>query len=59
MPVCEVWKSKQVIVVKRGAGKGYAAIENPLFFKPNTKMFYGDARKQIEAVLLELKKFGI
>lgn len=56
MPVCEVWKSKQVFVVKRGISKGYAAIENPLFYKPNCKMFFGDATKQITQVLNEITK---
>ncbi len=45
MPICHVWESKQVYVIKRGKGKGYAAIENPLFVKPNTKMYYGNADK--------------
>jgi hypothetical protein len=43
MPVLEVWKAKQVFVSKRGQGTGYSGIENPLFFKDNTRMFYGDA----------------
>lgn len=43
MPVCEVWKAKQVYVIKRGMGKGYAAIENLLFYKKNTKMYFGSA----------------
>jgi NAD(P) transhydrogenase len=51
MPVCRVWTSKRVYCIKRSKGKGYAAIENPLFFEPNTRMFYGDAKKQIEELL--------
>ena len=47
MPVCEVWHSKKVVVFKRGAGAGYAGIENPLFIKPNTRMYYGSADKTI------------
>ncbi|MBY6069637.1 NAD(P)(+) transhydrogenase (Re/Si-specific) subunit beta, partial [Leisingera aquaemixtae] len=43
MPVLECWKAKQVFVSKRGQGTGYSGIENPLFFKENTRMFYGDA----------------
>ncbi len=50
MPVLECWKAKQVFVSKRGQGTGYSGIENPLFFKDNTRMFYGDAK----ASLLEL-----
>lgn len=51
MPVLEVWHAKQVIVCKRGQGTGYSGIENPLFFKENTRMFYGDARERIDALL--------
>jgi len=51
MPVLEVWKAKQVFVSKRGQGTGYSGIENPLFFKDNTRMFYGDAKKSIEQLL--------
>lgn len=50
MPVCEAWRAKQVIVFKRGKGQGYAGIENPLFIKPNTKMFYGSADKTMEEI---------
>ncbi|MEM8656291.1 MAG: NAD(P)(+) transhydrogenase (Re/Si-specific) subunit beta [Pseudomonadota bacterium] len=51
MPVLECWKSKQVFVSKRGQGTGYSGIENPLFFKDNTRMFYGDAKQSIEKLL--------
>lgn len=51
MPVLEVWKAKQVFVSKRGQGTGYSGIENPLFFKENTRMFYGDAKKSLDALL--------
>ncbi len=54
MPVIEVWKAKQVFVSKRGQGTGYSGIENPLFFKENTRMFYGDAKASIEALLQKL-----
>ncbi len=50
MPVLEVWKSKTVIVMKRGMASGYAGIENPLFFKPNTLLLFGDAKKTVEAL---------
>ena len=51
MPVLECWKAKLVIVLKRGQGTGYSGIENPLFYKDNCRMFYGDAKKSIDAVL--------
>ncbi|MDO5529163.1 MAG: NAD(P)(+) transhydrogenase (Re/Si-specific) subunit beta [Paracoccus sp. (in: a-proteobacteria)] len=51
MPVLEVWKAKQVFVSKRGQGTGYSGIENPLFFKENTRMFYGDAKDSVNALL--------
>ncbi|WP_313196798.1 NAD(P)(+) transhydrogenase (Re/Si-specific) subunit beta [Shinella zoogloeoides] len=51
MPVLEVWKAKQVFVSKRGQGTGYSGIENPLFFKDNTRMFYGDAKKSLDQLL--------
>jgi NAD(P) transhydrogenase subunit beta len=54
MPVLEVWKSRHVFVCKRGSGTGYSGIENPLFFKDNTRMFYGDAKASMEALLKEL-----
>ncbi|SMY07756.1 NAD(P)(+) transhydrogenase (Re/Si-specific) subunit beta [Flavimaricola marinus] len=51
MPVLECWKAKQVFVSKRGQGTGYSGIENPLFFKENTRMFYGDAKKSLDELL--------
>ena len=51
MPVLQVWKAKQVFVSKRGQGTGYSGIENPLFYKENTRMFYGDAKKSIDQLL--------
>ncbi|WCR12198.1 NAD(P)(+) transhydrogenase (Re/Si-specific) subunit beta [Paracoccus stylophorae] len=51
MPVLEVWKAKQVFVSKRGQGTGYSGIENPLFFKENTRMFYGDAKDSVNKLL--------
>ncbi|MDF1728198.1 MAG: NAD(P)(+) transhydrogenase (Re/Si-specific) subunit beta [Sulfitobacter sp.] len=51
MPVLEVWKAKQVFVSKRGQGTGYSGIENPLFFKDNTRMFYGDAKASLDKLL--------
>jgi proton-translocating NAD(P)+ transhydrogenase subunit beta len=51
MPVLEVWKSKAVIVLKRGMAAGYAGVENPLFHLSNTRMLFGDARKSIEGLV--------
>ncbi|TDE40180.1 NAD(P)(+) transhydrogenase (Re/Si-specific) subunit beta [Antarcticimicrobium sediminis] len=51
MPVLEVWKAKQVFVSKRGQGTGYSGIENPLFYKENTRMFYGDAKDSLDKLL--------
>ena len=51
MPVLECWKSKRVFVSKRGQGTGYSGIENPLFFKENTRMFYGDAKASLDKLL--------
>jgi NAD(P) transhydrogenase subunit beta len=51
MPVLEVWKAKQVFVSKRGQGTGYSGIENPLFYKDNTRMFYGDAKVAVDSLL--------
>ncbi|WP_370241077.1 NAD(P)(+) transhydrogenase (Re/Si-specific) subunit beta [Pararhodobacter marinus] len=54
MPVLECWKSKQVFVSKRGQGTGYSGIENPLFYKDNTRMFYGDAKKSLDELLTKI-----
>ena len=51
MPVLEVWNAKQVFVSKRGQGAGYSGIENPLFYKENTRMFYGDAKSSIDQLI--------
>ncbi len=51
MPVLECWKAKQVFVSKRGQGTGYSGIENPLFYKENTRMFYGDAKASLDSLL--------
>jgi NAD(P) transhydrogenase subunit beta len=54
MPVLEVWKAKHVLVLKRGQGTGYSGIENPLFYKDNTRMYYGDAKKSLDELLPKL-----
>ncbi|MDP6208706.1 MAG: NAD(P)(+) transhydrogenase (Re/Si-specific) subunit beta, partial [Roseibacillus sp.] len=54
MPVLECWKGKTTIVLKRSMATGYAGVENPLFFKENTRMLFGDARESLESVLKAL-----
>ena len=54
MPVLEVWNAKQVIVSKRGQGTGYSGIENPSFYKDNTRMFYGDAKASLDQLLTQI-----
>jgi len=51
MPVLEVWKAKQCIVMKRSLRVGYAGVENPLFFKPNNGMYLGDAKQKVEELI--------
>jgi NAD(P) transhydrogenase subunit beta len=55
MPVLQVWKGMTTIVMKRSMATGYAGVQNPLFFKENTRMLFGDAKKTLEAVLSALK----
>ncbi len=55
MPVLECWKAKQVFVSKRGQGTGYSGIENPLFYKENTRMFYGDAKASLDTLLTKIQ----
>jgi NAD(P) transhydrogenase subunit beta len=54
MPVLEVWKARQVIISTRGQGRGYSGIENPLFFKDNSRMLYGDAKASLDQILTSL-----
>ncbi len=54
MPVLEVWKASFAIVMKRGMASGYAGVENPLFYKENTRMLFGDAKKNVDAILAQL-----
>ncbi|OCT98750.1 NAD(P) transhydrogenase, mitochondrial [Xenopus laevis] len=56
MPVLEVWKSKQVIVMKRSLGVGYAAVDNPIFYKPNTAMLLGDAKKTCDSLQAKVRE---
>ncbi|HEX6587692.1 MAG TPA: NAD(P)(+) transhydrogenase (Re/Si-specific) subunit beta [Longimicrobiales bacterium] len=55
MPVLQVWKSKLVVVNKRSRATGYAGVDNPLFYKPSTRMLFGDARDAVEKVVDALK----
>jgi NAD(P) transhydrogenase subunit beta len=50
MPVLEVWNAQNVIVFKRSMNTGYAGVQNPLFFKENTSMLFGDAKESVEAI---------
>jgi NAD(P) transhydrogenase subunit beta len=54
MPVLEAWKSKLVVVMKRSMASGYAGVENPLFFLDNTRMLFGDAKQNVDAILAGL-----
>ena len=54
MPVLQVWKSKSVIFMKRSLGTGYADVDNPVFFKPNTNMLLGDAKNTCDALKVKV-----
>jgi len=56
MPVLKVWQSKQVVVMKRSLGVGYAAVDNPVFFKENTDMLLGDAKATCDALASGLRE---
>ncbi len=56
MPVLEVWKAKTSIVMKRSMASGYAGVDNPLFYKENNRMLFGDAKKMLDGVLAELQQ---
>jgi NAD(P) transhydrogenase subunit beta len=55
MPVLEVWKARTSIVMKRSMASGYAGVDNPLFYKDNNRMLFGDAKKMLDEVLIALK----
>ncbi len=55
MPVLEVWKSANCVVMKRGLATGYAGVDNPLFYKDNTQMLFGDAKQNVDAILRALQ----
>ncbi len=56
MPVLEVWKAANVVVMKRGLSVGYAGVDNPLFYKDNAQMLFGDAKANVAAILAEMQK---
>jgi len=55
MPVLEVWKARHSVVMKRSMASGYAGVDNPLFYKDNNRMLFGDAKKMLDEVLVSLK----
>ena len=56
MPVMQVWQARQVVVFKRSMATGYAGVQNPLFFKPNTTMLFGDAKARVNDILAALPR---
>ncbi len=54
MPVLQVWHAREVVVLKRSMASGYAGVQNPLFFRENTRMLFGDAKEAVESVIQEL-----
>src|SRR3954454_17080669 len=54
MPVLHVWEARNVVVFKRSMATGYAGVQNPLFFRPNTSMLFGDAKQRVEDILQAL-----
>ena len=58
MPVLEVWRAGTVVAIKRSLNPGFAGIDNPLYYKDNTMMLFGDARKMVEAVVSQVKGGG-
>ena len=51
MPVLQVWNAKDVVVFKRSMASGYAGVQNPLFFRDNTQMLFGDAKERVSDIL--------
>ncbi|MEO2148092.1 MAG: NAD(P)(+) transhydrogenase (Re/Si-specific) subunit beta, partial [Flavobacteriaceae bacterium] len=55
MPILKVWESKNTVVLKRSMSPGYAGVQNPLFFRDNNKMYFGDAKDSLQRLSTELK----
>ena len=55
MPILKVWESTSTVVLKRSMSAGYAGVQNPLFFKKNNKMYFGDAKESLQRLSSELK----
>ena len=55
MPILKVWESTSTVVLKRSMSAGYAGVQNPLFFKENNKMYFGDAKESLQRLSTELK----
>jgi NAD(P) transhydrogenase subunit beta len=55
MPVIEAWKAEKVVIMKRSMNAGYSGEDNPLFYKPNSLMLYGDAKDTVEKLLRLIK----
>jgi NAD(P) transhydrogenase subunit beta len=56
MPVLKVWEAEEVIVFKRSMASGYAGVQNPLFFRDNTRMLFGDAKERVEDIVRALSE---
>jgi NAD(P) transhydrogenase subunit beta len=58
MPVLHVWEAAQVVIFKRSMATGYAGVQNPLFFRENSQMLFGDAKQRVEDIVRSLDATG-